>query len=111
MVERSNPLTTLSIDPDMTAASPVRPARVVVLAITATLLALPACKPAATVQNNTTAAPIADGSDDDANFVVPEDEGSVDEGASAPTNAADHSAAAGSAAANHAARAHGGTHR
>lgn len=74
----------LSIDDTMTPAPVARRTGVTVLAITVGLLALAACKPAATVQNNSTAPLIVDGNYDDANFVVPGDEGSGDENGAMP---------------------------
>ena len=67
------------------------------------LIGLSGCKPHAAEPNNVVAAPVVDGNFDDANFVVPDDEGSGDENANTP-DAADN----GASPAAHTTAAHGG---
>ena len=106
---RGNRNAVWGIEPGMTKdPAPRRRAAVALLALSVAIVGLPACRPGATVQNNGAAPLIVDGNYDDANFVVPSDEGSGDENAAAAGPGGDESMAPGNSSTDAPPRPHDG---
>lgn len=106
---QGNRFTTSNIEDLMSRLAALRRSGAAVLTLSVALLAVSACKPSAPAQNNIAASLIVDGNYDDANFVVPGDEGSGDENASIPADPATADPAGGASPATNTARPHSGS--